>query len=95
MVDSGEADDKIIGVLEGDFVWGETMDVRQLPSILMERLRHYFLTYKLQPGMENKVVIHSIYGRGQAMKVIKASMTDYRELFGRNNKSKRRQNEVL
>ena len=93
MVDSGEADDKIIAVLEGDFVWGKTTDVRELPSILLERLRHFFLTYKLQPGSKNKVAIESIYGHAHAMKVIKASMADYKELFAQ--KQKRRRNEVF
>lgn len=95
MVDSGEADDKIIAVLEGDFVWGNTNDVRELPSILLERLRHFFLTYKLQPETKNKVAINSIYGHAHAMKVIKASMTDYRDLFAQNQNPKRRRNEVL
>lgn len=79
MVDSDEADDKIIGVLEGDFVWGDTQDVQELPPILLERLQHFFLTYKLQPEKENRVRIHSIYGHEQAMKVIKASMEDYEQ----------------
>jgi inorganic pyrophosphatase len=89
MVDSGEADDKIIGVLEGDFVWGETKDVRELPTILLERLSHFFLTYKLEPGMENRVAIHSIYGRAHAMKVIEASMADYIREFGKKQKRKK------
>src|SRR6185503_13567840 len=50
MIDNGEADDKIIGVLENDYVWGKARDVRDVPAVLIERLRHYFLTYKLVPG---------------------------------------------
>ena len=50
MLDGGEADDKITAVLAGDFVWGEVDDIAQLPGVLIERLRHYFSTYKLVPG---------------------------------------------
>ena len=50
MVDRGEADDKIISVLDNDYVWGEARDLRDLPAVLVERLQHYFLTYRLVPG---------------------------------------------
>ncbi len=77
MIDSSEADDKIIAVLEGDYVWGSIQDIAELPPILLERLQHYFLTYKLQPGSEMRVKIESVYGRDHAYKVILAAMTDY------------------
>jgi inorganic pyrophosphatase len=82
MVDGGEADDKIIAVLDNDEFYGEIQDVSELPAVLVERLRHYFLTYKLVPGKENKVSIEEIYGREQAEKVIKASMEDYIDEYG-------------
>jgi len=77
MVDSSEADDKIIAVLEGDYVWGNVKDIAELPAILLERLQHYFLTYKLQPGAENRIKIDQAYGRDYAFKVIQAAMQDY------------------
>ncbi len=82
MVDGGEADDKIIAVLDNDEFYGEIQDVSELPAVLVERLRHYFLTYKLVPGKENKVSIEEIYGRERAEKVIKASMEDYIDEYG-------------
>jgi inorganic pyrophosphatase len=82
MVDGGEADDKIIAVLDNDEFYGEIQDVSALPAVLVERLRHYFLTYKLVPGKENKVSIEEIYGRERAEKVIKASMEDYIDEYG-------------
>jgi inorganic pyrophosphatase len=82
MVDGGEADDKIIAVLDNDEFYGEIQDVSELPAVLVERLRHYFLTYKLVPGKDNKVSIEEIYGREQAEKVIKASMEDYVDEYG-------------
>jgi inorganic pyrophosphatase len=82
MVDGGEADDKIIAVLDNDEFYGEIQNVSELPAVLVERLRHYFLTYKLVPGKENKVVIEDIYGREQAEKVLRASMDDYIDEYG-------------
>ena len=44
---------------------------------LIDRLQHYFLTYKMAPGsVQHKVEITSVYGREEAMKVILASHTD-------------------
>lgn len=77
MIDGSEADDKIIAVLEGDYVWGHVKEISELPAIILERLQHYFLTYKLQPGAENRITIDQAYGRDYAFKVIQAAMQDY------------------
>lgn len=80
MVDGGEADDKIVAVLSGDFVWGEIDDIEDLPPVLVERLRHYFATYKLVTGTEpNKL---TPYGKAHALKVIEASLLDYDDVYG-------------
>lgn len=81
MVDGDEADDKIIAVLEQDLIWGEARDVTDLPSVLIERLEHYFLTYKLVPGQAPKAHIDKVYGRRHALKVVEASLADYVEKF--------------
>ncbi len=63
MEDGGEADDKIIAVLKDDAIWSDAKDVKDLPQKLIERLEHYFLTYKMKIGeKESKVKIHKIYG---------------------------------
>src|SRR5260370_33476784 len=54
MIDRGEADDKIIAVLQGDYIWGSAADLADVPPVLVERLHHYFSTYKLVPGEANK-----------------------------------------
>jgi inorganic pyrophosphatase len=82
MVDHGEADDKIIAVLSNDNIWGDAEDISTLPDALIERLRHYFSTYKLIPGQDNAVSIEEIYGREYAYKVVEASLNDYIENFG-------------
>ena len=81
MVDKGEADDKIICVLEGDAVWGEVTDISGLPKAWVERVEHYFSTYKLRPG-ENAVKLDGKYGFEGACAVIEASILDYQEKFG-------------
>jgi inorganic pyrophosphatase len=82
MIDGGEADDKIIAVLENDDVWGHARDIGDLPRVTVERLQHYFLTYKLIPGRPSQAQIDRVYGRAHASRVITASMKDYTASFG-------------
>jgi inorganic pyrophosphatase len=81
MIDRGEADDKIISVLENDHVWGEAKSIKDVPEVLVERLQHYFLTYKLAPGQRPQARITRIYGREHAHKVVRAAMDDYVDSF--------------
>ncbi|MBL7917856.1 MAG: inorganic pyrophosphatase [Bacteroidia bacterium] len=83
MIDKEEADDKIIAVLKQDEIYGKLKDISECPVSIVNRLKHYFLTYKNIPGEEtlNKVEIASIYGQKEAMEVIKCSMQDYKELI--------------
>ena len=80
--DGGEADDKIIAVLENDNVWGNANDIEDLPPILIERIRHYFSTYKMVPGDPSALIVERLYGREHALKVIEAAMRDYQEEYG-------------
>ncbi|MDH3598982.1 MAG: inorganic pyrophosphatase [Candidatus Tectomicrobia bacterium] len=82
MLDGGEADDKIIAVLENDTLWTHVEDIAELPAVLVERLRHYFSTYKLVPGEVSQVSIAAAYNRHHAEKVIEAAMADYQEEYG-------------
>jgi inorganic pyrophosphatase len=81
LVDRGEADDKIIAILEKDFMWSEVDDVGGLPRILVERLQHYFETYKLVPGEPAQIRVQQVYGKAHAMKVIEAAIADYAALL--------------
>ena len=83
LADGGEADDKIIAVMRDDAVYGDFTDISECPSALMDRLQHYFLTYKSAPGTtHHKVEITSVYGgREEARKVIRASYADYRAKY--------------
>jgi len=82
MLDHDEADDKIIAVVANDNLWSNVNDIHELPDVLLERLRHYFLTYKMLPGEEPRVSIEETYGREHAMSVINAAMEDYTYEFG-------------
>ncbi|MDH3588302.1 MAG: inorganic pyrophosphatase [Gammaproteobacteria bacterium] len=83
MLDHGEADDKIIGVLNRDNIWSDIREVEELPRMLIDRLRHYFSTYKLLPGEPaQRVKVGSPYGRDHALEVLDASIADYSTEFG-------------
>jgi inorganic pyrophosphatase len=82
MLDGAEADDKIIAVLKGDAVYGGMRDISDCPASLVQRLQHYFLTYKEAPGATTPVCeITHIYGRDEAREVIGRSQADYRKRF--------------
>jgi len=83
MLDADEVDDKIVAVLQDDAVYGEIREVEKLSHALIERLRHYFLTYKDVPGDEQRrCEITHVYGREEAYDVIRRSQHDYRVRFG-------------
>lgn len=82
MTDDGEADDKIIGVLENDPFWGTATDIRDLPPALIDRLQHYFSTYKLLPSPKPSADIARSYGASHALRVVEAALQDYADEFG-------------
>jgi inorganic pyrophosphatase len=81
MIDGDEADDKIISVMVGDFVYEKIQDISDCPEALVERLRHYFLTYKDSPERtHSRVKITHIFGRQEAHEIINAACRDYLNL---------------
>jgi inorganic pyrophosphatase len=81
-IDGGRADDKIIAVLANDALWHAVKDITDLPRELVNRLRHYFASYKAQPNEVPQVVVHEPYGVQHAHKVVEAAMADYDREFG-------------
>lgn len=82
LLDGDEADDKIIAVMVADMVYENIKDIQECPESLIERLRHYFLTYKDSPDREDrKVKITHTYGREEAYEIIKLSRQDYEDKF--------------
>lgn len=76
MIDGGEADDKIVAVLANDHIFAQEDDIVDLPNEMVDRLEHYFLTYKMVPG-QDPVSIEERYGRDHAQAVVTAAMNDY------------------
>ena len=88
LIDHEEADDKIIAVLKGDVTYGHIREAADLPAPLVDRLKHYFLTYKRPPGATDRcdeniedIAVTHVYGRAEACEVIERSREDYQELF--------------
>jgi inorganic pyrophosphatase len=84
MIDGNEADDKIIAVLEADLAYGKMLEIGDVPQGLVDRLKHYFLSYKQLPSdTDKKVEIVDVYDRREALDVITRSLRDYEVEFGR------------
>lgn len=82
MLDGGEADDKIIAVMKGDTFYRQWNDVSDCPVSYIDRLKHYFLTYKHLPSEASICEITQVYGREEAHEVIRRSLADYQSHFG-------------
>jgi len=82
MIDGGEADDKIIAVLQGDALYGKWQDISDCPQAMIDRLKHYFLTYKNGPDDAHAACeITHVYGRDEAHEVIRRAHDDYMDHF--------------
>ena len=81
MLDKNEADDKIIAVLKHDATYNIYNDISELPHVIIDRLRHYFLTYKDLPGEERRTEITHVYNKEEAFEVIRRSAEDYKNHF--------------
>jgi inorganic pyrophosphatase len=83
MLDGSEVDDKIVAVMVKDAVYGGVQDISHLPTLLVDRLKHYFLTYKQAPSEAHPACeLTRVYGRDEAFEVIRRSQADYQDRFG-------------
>lgn len=84
VLDGGEADDKIVALLASDQVFDYATNLKNLPKVVVDRIVHYFGTYKLDitGETENAMEIVDIYDADHAKAVIEASIADYDEMFG-------------
>ncbi len=83
MIDGQQADDKIIAVLQADLAYGHIKDVTECPKALVDRLKHYFLSYKQLPAdAPRRVEIVDVYDKAEALDVIERSFRDYKSNFG-------------
>ena len=81
MIDKNEADDKIIAVMAKDEIYTQWKDISNCPASIIQRLKHYFLTYKSIPSSEIICEITHIYGCEEAREVINRSREDYKLLL--------------
>ena len=81
LLDGNEVDDKIIGVMVEDIVYGDLKDISECPERIIDRLRHYFLTYKDAPRNPSHIVdIVDEFGREEALEIINRGTADYDHL---------------
>lgn len=79
MLDSGEADDKIIAVASKDMSVNHIGDLSDLPDHFILEIKNFFEDYK---KLENKTVrIDALQGKELALEIIKNCMGLYKETF--------------
>lgn len=79
MVDSGDADDKIIAVAATDPSVKHYNNMEELPKHFFDELRHFFEEYK---KLENKTVVVDKFGdKHTALQIIDDGIKLYRETF--------------
>ncbi|HOA37910.1 MAG TPA: inorganic diphosphatase [Flavihumibacter sp.] len=84
MIDSGDADDKIIAVAANDPGVNYYNVIEQLPRHFFDELRHFFEEYKT---LENKsVVVNEFQDKNTALEIVEAGIKSYNELFGKEQK---------
>ncbi len=83
LLDDGEADDKIVAFLASDTVFDYATNLKNLPTAVVNRIVHYFATYKMDITGEkdNSIEVVGTYGAEEAKAVIRASVEDYNEMF--------------
>lgn len=81
MVDSGDADDKIIAVAATDPSVNHYNNIEELPRHFFDELRHFFEEYK---KLENKtVVVEEFQDKATALKIIEEAAKSYDAVFGK------------
>jgi inorganic pyrophosphatase len=81
LIDTNEVDDKLISILNCDPFYNGINDISQMNTVVLNRIKHYFLSYKTIPGEPIKTKIETVYGAEEAFKVIRAGMSDYQKHF--------------
>ncbi|WP_295123278.1 inorganic diphosphatase [uncultured Chitinophaga sp.] len=79
MIDSGEADDKIIAVAAHDQSVNHINDISELPPHFIHEMRHFFEEYK---KLENKTVkVEEFQNKAVAERIIQESIELYNTTF--------------
>lgn len=79
MIDSGNADDKIIAIPFGDPTYNGYRDIGALPAHIFNEMRHFFKVYK---ELENRVTaVHEVRGRHEAIEIVEMCIQMYKDKF--------------
>lgn len=84
MIDSGDADDKIIAVPVGDPRWSNVSEMEDINPHTLKEIEHFYLTYK---KLQNKEVkINGFASKKEAEKAFERGKTLYQEKFNKKSK---------
>lgn len=81
MTDSGESDNKIIGIPVDDRRWEDVTDLDDLNQHNLKEYAHFFETYKALKEKDAQVDIHGYKGREEAVKAIEKAIQLYEENY--------------
>jgi inorganic pyrophosphatase len=82
LIDKDQADDKLIAVMDKDAVFGSYRNIGDIPPHVLERLKHYFMTYKDIPGdPKRRCELTHVYDIDEALDIIRRSIEDYNNKF--------------
>lgn len=80
MIDTGEVDDKLIGVPEKDPNFSGYKDISDVPTQTLNKIKAFFETYKILDN--KKVTVVAFEGRMAAYATIEDCVIRYRNKFG-------------
>ncbi len=82
LIDRNQADDKIIAVMRDDLVYEQYRELKELPESVLNRLIHYFTTYKDLPSDKvQRMQLVGVYDSVEAHDVIMRSLKDYDQVI--------------
>jgi inorganic pyrophosphatase len=81
MIDSGEGDEKIIAVAEGDMSVSHINSIDELPQNFKSELKHFFMNYKTL--LNKKVEVDEFKSKDDALKVVARALDNYQDKFAK------------
>lgn len=79
MIDTGEIDDKLIGVPEKDPFFTHYKELTDIPATTISKIKNFFETYKILDN--KKVEVLGFFNRTTAFQIIGESEARYRDHF--------------
>ena len=79
MIDTGEIDDKLIGVPEKDPFFTHYKELTDIPATTTNKIKSFFETYKLLDN--KKVEVLGFFNKTMAFQIIGESEARYRDHF--------------